>query len=264
MEKRIINKSLFVDYKRRQRYSLAKYVEKLRKLSADSYRFAFTRSSIFSSMIEGSTIDLDIYLFNKESEYVDEGMLQIDDLIIAYEFAKTHALTLDNVFKAHGILSKNFRISDKYKGKIRDREVYIRSWYGKILYEGCPTNQVRKELETLFLEIDQLKRERSKLTIDEAFFYAAYIHLAFVNIHPFADGNGRVSRLVEKWALVALTENLNCWKIPSEINYWIKREDYHATLNLLGKKYKDLDYSKSLHFLLLLPTSFGISNKFTE
>lgn len=264
MEKPIIDKSLFIDYKNRQRYSLAKHVKKLRKLDDGSYKFAFTRSSIFSSMIEGSTIDLDNYLFNKANEYVDEGMLQIDDLIKAYEFAKTHALTLNNVFKVHEILSKNFRISDKYKGSIRDREVYIRSWYGKILYEGCPTNKVKKELESLFLEIDQLKRNRAKLTIDEAFFYASYIHLVFVNIHPFADGNGRISRLIEKWVLVSLTENQNCWKIPSEINYWIKREDYHATLNQIGKKYGSLDYSKSLSFLLLLPTSFGISKKFTE
>ena len=37
---------------------------------------------------------------------------------------------------------------------------------------------------------------KNELTVDEVFYYAAYIHLVFVNIHPFVDGNGRATRLI--------------------------------------------------------------------
>ncbi len=42
---------------------------------------------------------------------------------------------------------------------------------------------------------------KQKLSPEEIFYYASYIHLVFVNIHPFTDGNGRAARLLEKWFL---------------------------------------------------------------
>ena len=88
--------------------------------------------------------------------------------------------------------------------------------------------------------------------------------MVFVNIHPFADGNGRLARLMEKWILADLLKNDCVQKIPSEINYWIKRENLHKNLNVLGNKYESLNYDRALPFLLMLPTSFGISKKFRK
>jgi len=262
MSKKMIQTTLFSDYSKKQRYTLAKHMAKLEKQSDLSYSFAFVRSSVFSSMLEGSSIDLNNYLFNKENKYIDRNMQQIDDLVKAYKYAKGHVLNLKNVLRAHEILSSNFNISDHHKGKIRTKEVYIKTWYGKTVYEGCPADQIENELEKLFEEIEVLRSK--KISINKTFYYASYVHLLFVNIHPFADGNGRLSRLLEKWMLASLLKNNDCWKIPSEISYWIKREDYHFNLNQLGKKYSDLNYEYAIPFLLMLPTSFGISKKFVK
>ena len=44
--------------------------------------------------------------------------------------------------------------------------------------------------------------ERFDLKDFEIFYYAALVHLVFVKIHPFQDGNGRSARLLEKWFLI--------------------------------------------------------------
>ena len=59
---------------------------------------------------------------------------------------------------------------------------------------------VKKEMDKLFEDIDLLIK--SDLNPFEVFYYAAFIHLVFVKIHPFQDGNGRTARLMEKWFLI--------------------------------------------------------------
>ncbi|MCO5268510.1 MAG: Fic family protein [Brumimicrobium sp.] len=261
MKKIILNSDLLNDYKKHQRYSLSKHFNKLRKTETDTYLFAFTRSSIFSTMIEGSSIDLDNYLFNKETNHQSKEMDQVDDLIKAYEFAKTHAFNFENVLKAHTILSANSDISERYKGKIRDKEVSIRNWMGVSIYQGCLVKNLKQELDIFFDEINKIKK-RKDLTYNEKFFYASMAHLAFVNIHPFADGNGRTSRLIEKWVLSGLIQDKNVWRIPSEVNYWIKREEYYKNLRKQGGSYDEINYKKSIDFLLMLPASFSLSKRF--
>jgi len=261
MKKQIIKFDLFDKYEKQQRFTLSKHLQELKKKDQTSLSFAFVRSAVFSSLIEGSSIDLDNYLFNKESDYQNKEMQQIDDLIQAYKFARTHAINETNILKAHEILSANLSMSDDFKGKVRNREVKIKTWTGKIVYEGCKVAQLHEELNKFYRDLELL-RKRKSYTYNEAFYFAAYAHLVFVNIHPFADGNGRMSRLIEKWLLADLTSDHNVWKIPSEINYWIRREKMHLNLNKLGQAYQALDYTKALPFLLMLPTSFGISKKF--
>lgn len=244
MKKQLITSHLLEQYKKKQGYSLAKHLRKINKLMEDTYAFAFTRSSVFSSMIEGSSIDLDNYIFNKDSKYQSKEMEQIDDLIKAYEYAKTHKLNKDNVLKVHQLASKNFNIDNGYKGKIRDKEVNIRLWYGKVIYKACSVDKLETELTKFFSDIDKLQK-RENYTYNDAFYYAAYAHLVFVNIHSFADGNGRISRLIEKWILSEMLNDDNIWKIPSEINYWLKRENYHQNLNILGNNYDSLNYHKA-------------------
>lgn len=263
MKGQIMDSAFLEEYKSKQHYTLLKHIDKLRIANGETFLFAHTRSSVFSSMIEGSAIDLNNYLFNKQSDYSNREMLQIDDLIEAYQYAKSHTLSLSNILKSHTIAGKNFSIASGLKGKIRDKDVHIKTWTGETLYTGCAVNKIETELEKLFSDVAELKKQKA-LSYDEIFYYAAYAHLVFVNIHPFADGNGRIARLLEKWLLSELSRNTAVWKIPSEINYWIKREAYYKNLNRLGASYEELDYQESLPFLLMLPTSFGISKKFVN
>ncbi len=59
------------------------------------------------------------------------------------------------------------------------------------VHEYCPPEQVRSELDRL-LAFHESHRERELPTEVEA----AWLHHEFVRVHPFQDGNGRMSRLL--------------------------------------------------------------------
>jgi len=67
-------------------------------------------------------------------------------------------------------------------------------------YLYCPPEQVDSEMDNL-VALFNLKMENVHVIIK-----AAWLHHAFVTIHPFQDGNGRIARLLASFVLVK--ENL--------------------------------------------------------
>ena len=51
-------------------------------------------------------------------------------------------------------------------------------------------------------EMDELLSELTEISNRNALTAAAYFHAKFENIHPFADGNGRVGRLAMNYFLI--------------------------------------------------------------
>jgi Fic family protein len=85
------------------------------------------------------------------------------------------------------------------------------------------------------------------------------MHLVFVHVHPFEDGNGRTVRLLEKWFLASKLGS-EAWKIPSEEYYWRHRPAYYEAIRL-GPNFYLLDYDSSeggcVPFLTLLPRALA-------
>ena len=108
---------------------------------------------------------------------------------------------------------------------------------------------IQKEMTQFFADIEQLLAQ--ELSKEKVFYFAALIHLVFVHIHPFRDGNGRAARLLEKW-FIAEKLGYHFWKIPSEEYYKVNQAEYYETLNL-GFNYHELNYDQCLGFLEMLP-----------
>ena len=107
-------------------------------------------------------------------------------------------------------------------------------------------------MSLLWNDIEELKKD--SLSTTEVFYFAAFIHIVFVNIHPFEDGNGRAARLLEKW-FIAEKLGKKAWYLQSELNYYTHVNDYYKNINRIGIFYEQLDYSKALPFLLMLPNA---------
>lgn len=221
------------------------------EISSDTFSFYTSVASVFSSKIEGEDIDLDSYIKHKKFgiAFQPDYTKKIDDLYEAYIFAKGHELNGDNISKAHVLLSKHF-VAKSWQGKFRQQNMYVATPDGKIEYVATPPFEVAGEMKKLYADIALLlKRE---MPVAEVFFFAAMIHLVFVKIHPWNDGNGRSARLLEKWFL-AQKLGEKAWFLQSEKYYYQQHQSYYQNIRRLGLEYPALDYEKALPFLLMLP-----------
>jgi Fic family protein len=219
----------------------------------DSFSFYTSVASVYSSKIEGEDIEADSYHKHRfmNVKFKPNYTKKTDDLFKAYEFAKDKKLTIDNLLEAHAILTENILL-DSQKGKVRLGKIYVTDQDDNILYVGTDPINVKREFNKLMSDIEMLLSQ--PLTANECFYYAALIHLLFLNIHPFNDGNGRCSRLLEKWFL-AQKLGERAWFIASERHYYRNLNDYYRNLQRLGLEYEYLNYERCFPFLLMLPQS---------
>jgi Fic family protein len=227
-------------------------IQKL-ELPVDYFQFYKSVSSVYSSKIEGEDIDFDSYFKHRfmNVKFQADYTKKTDDLYSAYDFINSNKLTLDNVIKAHSILSSNLLPKDQ-QGFIRTNPMFVLNSNDQIEYVAASPDCVKTELEKLFYDIDLLQNK--ELNSYEVFYYASLIHLVFVKIHPFQDGNGRTARLIEKWFLFEkLGEKAS--SIQLEKNYYQNLKEYYNNIKKLGLEYEELDYKESLDFLLMTASS---------
>jgi Fic family protein len=209
-------------------------------------------SAVYSSNIEGNSIDLNSFMNSKlslEKFRPQKEIQEIENLITAYEFAQYNTLTEMNFLHCHQLFSKTLVIKSK-QGKYRNEKVGVFGQSG-LVYLAIEPELVKSAMSDFFSDLDVLlKKDMPK---SKAFYFASLIHLKFAHIHPFRDGNGRAARLLEKWFL-ATKLGFKFWKLSSEKYYKEHKTEYYSAINL-GVNFYELDYNKCIPFLLMLPKS---------
>lgn len=253
MNLEIIPVELLSDYLVKVNENLPEELEKLHdsELSAGTFSFYTSVSAVFSSKIEGENIELDSFIKHKRFgiEYLPDYTRKTEDLYSAYLFAQASALNETAMAKAHCLITQNI-LPKAQQGRVRAGNMFVITEDGKIEYVAADPDIAVNELHKLFDDIEVLKKR--SLTIKEVFFFASAIHLIFVKIHPFNDGNGRTARLLEKW-FIAEKAGAKAWFVQSEKYYYNHHQTYCDNIRRLGLEYPLLDYSKALPFLLMLP-----------
>ena len=251
MEFKILTDRLFIDYKSKVIDSPLDKIDNLKKVEipVDYFEFYKSISSVYSSKIEGEDIDFDSYYKHKflKVKFKPDYTRKADDLFSAYDFIDDNPLNLENVRKAHSVLSANL-LPKSQQGLIRTNPMFVINSDDQIEYVAASPEIVNQELDKLFHDIALLVA--NDLDAFEVFYYASLIHLIFVKIHPFQDGNGRIARLIEKWFLIEKIGQ-KATSVQLEKNYFKHLKEYYSNIKVLGLEYDDLDYNKALDFLLM-------------
>ena len=251
MDFKILTDTLLGDYTISVKESPLDKIDRIKKLDlpVESFQFYKSVSSVYSSKIEGEEIDFDSYFKHKflKVKFKPDYTRKADDLYAAYDFIDNNKLTFENVQKAHSILSKTL-LPKSQQGLVRSNPMFVINSEDKIDYVAASPGILKSELDKLFHDIVLL--QDAELNPFEIFYYASLLHLVFVKIHPFQDGNGRTARLIEKWFLIEKIGQ-KASSVQLEKNYFKKLVDYYTNIRNLGIEYDELDYSKSLDFLLM-------------
>jgi len=259
MNFKILTDKLIHDYTKVVKESPLDKIDNLKKIEipVDYFQFYKSVSSVYSSKIEGEGIDFDSFFKHKflKVKFKPDYTRKADDLFSAYDFIDNNRLVLANVKKAHSILSQSL-LPKSQQGLIRNNPMFVINSDDKIEYVAAIPEKVKSELDKLFLDIELLIK--SELNPFEVFYYASLLHLVFVKIHPFQDGNGRTARLIEKWFLLEKIGQ-KAIAVQLEKNYYKNLKEYYSNIRKIGLEYEDLDYNKSLDFLLM--TVQGIDNQ---
>ncbi len=255
MELQIISAELIQQHNLKLEDTVQKNFESLHdsELSIDTFNFYTSVSAVFSSKIEGENIELDSYIKHKRlgAHFLPDYTRKIDDLYDAYLFAQKTKLSSVSLEQAHALLTKHI-LQKEQQGKMRTGNMFVVTNDGKMEYVAATPDLVQTEMKKFYADIELLLA--AELNFKEVLFFAAMIHLVFVKIHPFEDGNGRTARLLEKW-FVAQKLGAKAWFIQSEKSYYSQHQTYYTNIRHLGLEYNELNYSKAIPFLLMLPQS---------
>lgn len=212
------------------------YLKRGGKSAEENFKdWFFTELTYNSNAIEGNTLSL-----KETSMIINENIVpkssNLRDVYEAknhkkaLEFLKNHKGELNEklVLKIHNFILNN--IDDDNAGKYRKVNVYI---------TGEPSLRFPKpgEVPDLMKElISYYKRNKKRCHPLEL---SAIISMKFVSIHPFADGNGRVSRLLMNFIMKK-------YGYP-EINIYFKdRQNYLRAV----RKANDESYDLIIDFLI--------------
>ena len=203
--------------------------------------FTYNTNAIEGSRLNAAEvreiIDSDKWPKEKSKQDIAEAY-GVNEAIEYIRKTKEH-VSIELIKKIHQIVFKN---SKSFAGELRKKgeEVVVQSSTGEILHEGAPQIRVLGLLKEL---VEWYEKNKNKY---DGLILAAVIHNQFENIHPFADGNGRVGRILMNNILIkhgyppvniSLEDRLEYYET---LQRYEKEQNIRPTIEFLIKSYKKL------------------------
>lgn len=218
-------------------------------------RQAILRMAHTSTSIEGNKLaqfEVGKVLEGKPVRASQKDILEVENyykaLKILDEMSKSKkGITEQEILKLHKIVIEGLVGKEKV-GKFRPGDVFVLDDLGDgremLRFKAPPAKEIPKLLKILL----EWLRESKKDTI-HPIIRAGILHLEFVSIHPFTDGNGRVARLLTQLQLYR--DGWDFRKILVLEDYYNRDRlsYYNAEQEVQGHHYKkDADFTPWLEY----------------
>jgi len=157
-------------------------------------------------------------------------------------FAPENApLSLEDILTLHRFLTTDSDTKNNIPGKLRTWNVTVGSEDMGGVHRGAPGEDVPKLMDQ-YLEFIRSRN----FEVEHPLIHAPLAHFFLVTIHPFGDGNGRVSRLVEAGILFQHKYNVHGFYGLS--NYFYQNEVKYKTLLQECRKKQPFDVTEFVKF----------------
>lgn len=218
-------------------------------------RQAILRMAHTSTSIEGNRLaqfEVGKILEGKTVRASKKDILEVENYYQALqkldEMSKVkHPIILEEILKLHQIVIAGLVEKSKV-GKFRPSDVFVIDDLGggkeKVRFKAPDAKGVPGMIKDLLQWLDKSKKDGVHPIIR-----AGILHLQFVTIHPFTDGNGRLARLLTQLQLYRDSWDLR--KILVLEDYYNKdRMSYYNAENFAqGAKYEeDMDFTSWLEY----------------
>lgn len=132
-------------------------------------------------------------------------------------------INLKDILQLHTLVADKLLPENKV-GQMRSGPIYIVDNKENIIYTGPKNNQLTILLNELLLWLNSQKE------ILHPVLLSGILHFQFVSIHPFSDGNGRVTRLLVKLFLEWVGYDFR-GSLSLDTFYWQNISGYYKALN---------------------------------
>ena len=205
-----------------------KVVSKIPSEYLEKYDFSFAIDYAHNSTaIEGNTLSLmeTKLLLEDKLSIGGKKLREIYEVVNhqkAFDFVKEKVslgdpLNTNIVKQIHAILVENIFVGGIYRdGPVRIIGASFTPPYGDEMY---------RELQMFYADFGWMKDK-------DPIEYAAWTHAEFVRIHPFADGNGRTSRMIMNYQLMSAGLLPISIQASDRLEYYSTLEEYAINKNL--------------------------------
>lgn len=218
-------------------------------------RQAILRMAHTSTSIEGNKLaqfEVGKVIEGKEVKAPQKDILEVENyysaLKLLEELSRTKKeINLEEVLKLHKIVIDG--LVEKAKvGKLRPSDVYVLDDLGDgremLRFKAPDAREVHGLITDLFNWLKESKKEGIHPIIR-----AAILHLEFVSIHPFTDGNGRVTRLLTQLQLYRDSWDFRKILVLEDYYNRDRLSYYNAEQEVQGHHYKkEADFTSWLEY----------------
>jgi Fic family protein len=184
----------------------------------------------------------------KSQPKVSKEQLQIRNSATAQNWVRMRfspdnaPLSLEDILQMHRLVTGDSDTDHNVPGQLRTFEVTVGSPDMGGVHRGAPGRDVQRLMDQYIEFITNRQISEGQHPV----IHALLAHFFLVTIHPFGDGNGRVSRLVEAGILFQHKYNVHGFYGLS--NYFYQNEAKYKTLLQECRKKQPFDVTEFIRF----------------